>query len=491
MSERKQWVNSFSWNTLTVVLQVLIQLVYTAIMARWIAPADFAMMGVVLSMMGFAEIFSQVGIGPAIIQRKEVGQHHINGAFWTAVALGASFTLLFVALAPWLGAIYQMPKLTVITQVVCTSFFISALGVVPRSFMMKQMAFKTFFKASMISIIGGNLVVGLTLAYLGWGVWAYVWALFAQNALMTLAYWWYMPIKVGWAGMRKGTRELLHYGVGSTLFNALNYAATKVDVSLVPLGLGPQQWLSAGWYERSAYVVSLPITIMAKLSDNVLFSGMSKMQDELPRLRRLVVLTTHVLGLMIVPASIWVIFHAEWIMTVYLGPQYAGSGTILQFLFVAVIFRTLNRVSDALLRAVNGTFQASWIKLIYVAMMALGTWWALPFGIQYVGLAIAMSTAIHFLMGAWMGQRMIQGSMWEVLQVTRYAWTLGAVVAIEQLSLKFIFPESPGLSALLGLLIFVLTMLGIAIKRTSWLGDSTINPIQFLPERIKAKFKVN
>jgi hypothetical protein len=129
--------------------------------------------------------------------------------------------------------------------------------------------------------------------------------------------------------------------------------------------------------------------------------------------------------------------------------------------------------------------------LIYVAMMALGTWWALPFGVQYVGLAIAMSTAIHFLMGAWMGQRMIQGSVWEVLQVTRYAWRLGAVVAIEQLSLKFIFPVSPGLSALLGLLLFVLTLLGIVIKRTSWLGDSTINPIQFLPERIKAKCKVN
>ncbi len=491
MSERKQWVNSFSWNTLTVVLQVVIQLLYTAVMARWIAPADFAMMGVVLSIMGFAEIFSQVGIGPAIIQRKEVSQHHINGAFWTAVALGASFTLLFVGLAPWLGQIYKMPKLTIITQVVCTSFFISALGVVPRSFMMKQMAFKTFFKSSMVSIVGGNLLIGLTLAFLGFGVWAYVWALFAQNALMTLAYWWYTPIKVGWLGVKQGTKDLLHYGIGSTLFNALNYAATKVDVSLVPLGLGPQQGLAAGWYERSAYVVSLPITIMAKLSDNVLFSGMSKMQDEPERLRRLVVLTTHVLGLAIVPASVWVIFHAEWLMTVYLGPQYAGSGIILQYLFVAVIFRTLNRVSDALLRAVNGTFQATWIKLIYVAMMAIGTWYALPFGVQYVGLAIALSTAIHFLMGAWMGQRMIHGSTLQVLYITRYAWHLGIIVAIEQGISKLIFDQSNWASALVGLLMFIATMMFVVFKKSSWLGDASINPIQFLPEKIRTKFKLN
>ncbi len=491
MSERKQWISSFSWNSLTVVLQVVIQLLYTAVMARWIAPADFAMMGVVISMMGFAEIFSQVGIGPAIIQRKQIEQHHINGAFWTAVALGASFTLLFVGMAPWLSHIYHMPRLTLITQVVSTSFFISALGVVPRSFMMKQMAFKTFFKASMVSIIGGNLLVGLTLAFLGWGVWAYVWALFAQNALMTLAYWWYTPIRVGWAGVKRGTKDLLHYGVGSTLFNALNYAATKVDVTLVPLGLGPQQWKMAGWYERSAYVVSLPITIMAKLSDNVLFSGMSKMQEERERLKRLVVLTTHVLALAIIPASVWVIFHAEWLMTFYLGDQYAGSGIILQYLFVAVIFRTLNRVSDALLRAVNATFQASWIKLVYVAMMALGTWYALPFGVQYVGLAIAMSTAIHFIMGAWMGQKMIDGALWEVLYVTRFAWFLGAIVAVEQVMVKVFFPVSPMASAIFGLLLFGTTMLFIILKKSSWLGGDGINPIQFLPERIRAKFKLN
>ena len=68
MSERRAIISGLSWNTLTVVLQVVVQLVYTAIMARWIAPADFAMMGIVLSLMGFAEIFSQVGIGPALIQ---------------------------------------------------------------------------------------------------------------------------------------------------------------------------------------------------------------------------------------------------------------------------------------------------------------------------------------------------------------------------------------------------------------------------------------
>jgi O-antigen/teichoic acid export membrane protein len=63
---------SFSWKTLTVVLQVVIQLAYTGLLARMVAKDSFMLMGIVLGIMGFAEIFSQVGVGPALIQRKEV-----------------------------------------------------------------------------------------------------------------------------------------------------------------------------------------------------------------------------------------------------------------------------------------------------------------------------------------------------------------------------------------------------------------------------------
>lgn len=492
MSERKAIISGLSWNTLTVVLQVVIQLMYTAIMARWISPGDFAMMGIVLSLMGFAEIFSQVGIGPALIQRREVHSGHINGAFWTAVGLGLTFTLVFVCAAPWIGQLYQMPRLVLITQVVSTAFIISALGVVPRSMMMKHMAFKSFFKASMWSVVLGNLVVGLTLAYFGWGVWAYVWALFSQNVIMTLGYWWYEPIRIGWDDTRKGIKELLRYGTGSTLFNALNYAATKVDVTMVPLLLPQGQLNTAGWYERSAYVVSLPITIMAKLSDNVLFSGMSKMQDEKERLQKLVLITTNVLSLAVIPTSVWVILHAEWLMTFYLGDQYQGAGVILQFLFVAVVFRTLNRVSDALLRAVDATFEASWIKGLYVTLMVLACWAGALYGIQWIALGIAISTGIHFLMGAWKGQRLIEGSMMSLLQTTWNGWRLGTIVLLDTLLVKkFMFGgQSSFVEVMITLVMMLMTYVVVLYKMPNWLGSTSINPIQFIPQGLRQKMKL-
>ncbi|MFM7813293.1 MAG: oligosaccharide flippase family protein, partial [Flavobacteriales bacterium] len=133
--QKKELTSSFSWNTLTVVLQVVIQLAYTGLLARLIAKDSFMLMGIVLGLMGFAEIFSQVGVGPALVQRKEVNQQHINGAFYTALILGAIFTSVFMLIAPWIASFYQLPELCPIIGVVSTSFLISAVAVVPRSMM--------------------------------------------------------------------------------------------------------------------------------------------------------------------------------------------------------------------------------------------------------------------------------------------------------------------------------------------------------------------
>lgn len=488
-------INSLSWNTLTVVIQVVVQLIYTALIARMIAPQSFALMGIVLSIIGFAEIFSQVGIGPALIQRKEIDQAHISGAFWTSVILGLAFTLGFVASAPAIAKAYGIAELKPIIQVVCTSFTISALAVVPRSLMMKEMKFKNFFFASMVSIIGGNLVVGLTLAYLQYDVWAYVWALFAQNALMTLAFWYYHPISVSGGWKWSAIKELFRYGTGSTLFNSLNYAATKMDVSLVPLfmkrSIGmPQteQLRLSGMYERSAYVISLPITIIAKLSDSVLFSGMAKMQDDKEQLKRTVLVGTHVMAVLIIPATAWVIVFAPELIHLYLGPRYQEAVPILQVLFSAVIFRTLSRLADALLRASDAVFIGSWVKGIYLVLMAVGIFLSIPYGLTAIAWSISITTLIHYLMGLYLCRKLIQIKLTEQIQALSNGSLLGLTLGgISWLAAALLrqcsFP--PILILLLGLGLFLFAFGFIAFLRPQVLGKKGESLLLVLPARIK------
>jgi O-antigen/teichoic acid export membrane protein len=495
VSTKEQMATSFSWNTLTVVLQVVIQLAYTGLLARLVAKDSFMLMGIVLGIMGFAEIFSQVGVGPALIQRKEVNQQHINGAFYIAVILGLGFTLLFLSLAPAIALFYELPELKIITQVVCTSFIISAIAVVPRSMMMKHMRFKTMFKASMISIVGGNLVVGLTLAYLQWDVWAYVWALFAQNMLMTLALWYYEPVRVTLQWEWKYTRELIRYGAGSTLFNALNYLATKLDVLLVPRALrAGQAELSAAqrnmasYFERASYAMTQPITIMGKLSDSVLFSGMSRMQDDRERLQKTVTLATSMLGIVLIPSSVFMLFFADELITVWLGIDYLETAAILKVLFLAVVFRSMSKLGDSLLRAKDAVFQGSLFKAIYVSLMAAGIWFGTSYGMKGAAAGIVLATIIHYMMNMLMTTRLIE-LRWGALLL---AWLpgvfLGVICVTSAWSIHTLsfFLHLPGFLTLMIAIIVVpaACLLGI-VAFPRMLGRGGNNPLTYLPQRLR------
>lgn len=494
LSTKNQFVSGISWNTLTVVFQIIIQLIYTGLLARMISESSFALMGIVLAIMGFAEIFSQVGIGPALIQRKEVSQGHINAAFFSSILLGSTFTLAFIALAPWIASIYKIPELIPIIRVVASSFVISALAVVPRSIMIKEMRFRRFFVAGMISIIGGNLVVGLTLAYFGYDVWSYVWALFAQNLLMTLGFWSLQKVKITFSWSWNNTRELIRYGGGSTLFNALNYAATKMDVTLVPLFcqkipgmVQEEQMRVASMYERSSYIMQQPITVMGKLSDNVLFSGMSKLQDEREKLERTILFATNTIACAIVPATVFIDVFAPDIIRIYLGEKFNDAVPVLQVLFLAVIFRSLSKLSDSLLRARDAVYIGSVVKLIYVLLIALGIYVSVPFGMPYVAGAIVLATMIHYIMSLYLCNRLIQVSYFSMLKALLPSVVLGIIVLILSLG-AFYFSRWIEVGALislfLGLILNLSVVLILIYRYPKLLGPIKWNPLSILPDRI-------
>ena len=493
MTTRQQFVSGISWNTLTVVFQIVVQLVYTGLLARMISESSFALMGIVLAIMGFAEIFSQIGIGPAIIQRKSIDQGHINGAFYSSLVLGCIFTLLFVVSAPWIAKIYRIPELTKIIQVVSSSFVISALAVVPRSIMIKQMRFKRFFMAGMISIIGGNIIVGLTLAWLGFDVWSYVWALFAQNLLMTIGFWMFQKVRVtkGWSW--RYTRELIRYGGGSTLFNALNYAATKLDVTLVPIfsqgipGIDQgEQLRRASMYERSSYVMQQPVTVMGKLSDNVLFSGMARLQDEREKLERTILFATNSIACVIVPATIFVDVFAPEIIRIYLGEKFGDAVPVLQVLFLAVIFRTLGKLADSLLRARDALFLGSGIKFLYLVMIAVGILIAMPFGMPAVALSIVVSTFLNYLMNLFLCRYLIGVSYSLLLRALLPSLVLGGIVwalsyTVHLLALSL---EMGALGILLsGTFVVGICTAVLIYYRPRFLGPAHLNPLSVLPAR--------
>lgn len=405
MNIREQFIRSFGWQALNVFSQVVLQLIFISLLARLITEEAFGVMAIALVVVGFIEIFSQIGIGPALIQRKDLNQDHINGAFFISLILGISFTVGLYLLAPAIAAFYEHEPLVKVLRWIGLSFLISALAIVPKSLIIKEMDFKKLFFCSTTAMTIGNLGVGLTMAYAGYNLWAYVGALLSQNALMTITYWVFRPTKIGRRWDWQATRQMIRYGGGSTLFNMFNYAATKIDTLIVgkfgysdTTDVAAGRWKSTGIYDRSVYLMGLPITVLGKLSDSVMFSGLSLLQDDRPKLQRAFLSAIYHIGLLVIPGSIFMVFFADEITVLFLGEKYTEAVPIVQILFVSVAFRSLIKVGDSVVRALDRVYTGSVIKAIFFVLVGVGAYFGLEAGLKGVAWALVGAVIIQFFL---------------------------------------------------------------------------------------------
>ena len=405
-TKEPKFTSSLKWQSVNVTVQVVLQLVFIAALARLITPDDFGVMGIALIVVGFIEIFAQVGIGPALIQKAEITDNHKRTAFVISMGLGILFFTFTYALAPILAKNYNSEDLTSVLRVIALSFIISGASVVPRSLLIKHMKFKSLFFSSTIAMILGNIILGLGMAFMEFGVWSYVFALLAQNAILGICYWIAQPGPVGLKVDGFALSEMLEYGLKSTIFNIINYAAGKVDYMVVAYNTNLKL---AGLYDRSSYLMGLPVTVLGKLGDSVLFSGMSMLQSDLDRLRNTVLKASHTILLIVIPLTILLVLNAESFTVLLLGEDYKEASTLVTILFICVGLRSFIKVGDASIRATNSLAVGIIIKVAFLAAIFTGVYYASSETITSVkgligaGKAVVAATAFQaVLMIAWM-----------------------------------------------------------------------------------------
>jgi PST family polysaccharide transporter len=413
---------SVGWQSVNVIVQVVLQLVFISILARILSPADFGVMAIALVVVGFVEIFAQVGIGPALVQRLNLEDSHIRSAFSFSSILGVVFFFVMYLAAPAIGTFYEDPLLTDVLRWIALSFILSGLAIVPRSLLIRSMGFKKLFAASFIAMVLANLLLGLGLAFSGYGIWSYVSALLAQNALLTILYWCFNPVRIGMTFDTIALRQMLGYGGRSTLFNVSNYAASKVDTLLIghwaQSGTEVNGWTETGVYDRSAYLLGLPITVLGKLGDSVLFSGLSSLQKEPRALLQVIERASMLIAWLIFPVSAILVWFATDVAVLFLGPQYLQAGPVVQVLFLGVAMRSLIKLGDAVVRALDSLVSAMVIKLAFLASIVGTSWFALSQGYGIIGVAwgVTLSTGLQFIA---MSVLVLQIANWSPLPALR------------------------------------------------------------------------
>lgn len=213
MSEslKNKTVKGTVWSTLERFSVQGIQFVVMILMARILTPGDYGLVGMIAIFIAVSQSFIDSGFSQALIRKQERTEVDNSTVFYFNIAVGLFLYLLLYVAAPFIADFYNEPQLTSITRVIGVSLIFNSLAVVQRALLTLKLDFKTQAKASLSgAIISG--IVGIAMAYTGFGVWSIVFQQILNLGVVTLLLWVFSKWKPLWTYSWTSFRELFSFG---------------------------------------------------------------------------------------------------------------------------------------------------------------------------------------------------------------------------------------------------------------------------------------
>lgn len=261
----------------------LISLVVSIILARILSPNDYGAVALVMVFITIANVFVSSGLGNALIQKESADELDFSSIFFVNIAIAVILYFIIFISAPYIASFYNMEILKPVLRVLGIRIIIAAVNSVQQAYVSKHMLFKRFFWSTLFgTLISG--IVGVILAYKGFGVWALVAQYLTNVCTDTLVLW----FTVRWRPTKQfswdRTLTLIQYG-WKILVSSLLDTGYKQLRSLI-IGKKYSSSDLAYYNQGDKYPSLIVININASIS-SVLFPALSMYQNDRERVKQM------------------------------------------------------------------------------------------------------------------------------------------------------------------------------------------------------------
>ena len=383
-------VRGVDWKLRSMVVVQVLAIASTVVLARLLTPRDLGLAAMALVFSSLVFVLSDFALGAALVQRDEITEADRSTAFWTSAAIGIVLTLVSVALAGPVAALYGEPSVAPLFRVLSLSFLFTALGTTQGALLTRNLQFRALELRTMVATVAG-VAVAIVVAALGSGPWALIAQQVAATGISTALLWgssrWRPRLVFSRASLRVlGSFSALVSG-GRVLF----YLNRNVDNFLVGRYLGPS---ALGAYSLAYNIMLTPLNRLAAPVQQVMFPALSRIRDPV-RIGDLWLRASRVVAAIAVPGLVGLAIVAPEFVEVVLGPRWHDVTRVLQILTWVALLQTLQGQNAGVLQALGrgGTLFrfAAVATVVSIAAYAAG----LPWGI--VGVATAYAIAMTFL----------------------------------------------------------------------------------------------
>lgn len=354
-----------------------VQFFLSIVIARLVMPSDYGLIAMMTIFLSIAQTFVDSGLGQALIHKEDCSDVDYSTAFYLNITIAAiAYGLLFVA-SPHVAVFYSQPELEIILRFSSLNIVINSFGLVQKAKLTRSVDFKTQAKASLGAVIMSG-VLGVYLAYTGYGVWSLVFQSIAFSASNTAILW----ILSKWRPLLVFSKESFKalYGFGiKLLFTGLLSTVYNNMYSLV-IGKFYNSAL-LGLYNRASTLAQYPSSNLVNIISRVVYPIECGMQNDNENLRRSFLKTIGVSSYLIFPLMIGLAVLSKPFVMVVLSPKWEGASLYLFIICLALMWNHVMFLNWQLLSVKGRTdlsLKSEIIKKIFSAIILIAF---IPFGV--------------------------------------------------------------------------------------------------------------
>lgn len=409
----------------------LAQLLGTLVTARLLLPSDYGKAAVVFPITAFAVIFTNLGLGSAVIHARRVTEKNLSTAFWINVATGVAVTLVICGLSFPLAALFHEDELVPLLCLASLAFTLD-MGIVHTALLERTFRFKQIAVVETGCTVLQFTVVALA-AWAGAGAFSLVYGSLVYAVSRTACVWAIVRYRPRARPDRESARELWSFSKGLTGYGIVNFWSRNAD-NLVLARFVSQTDL--GNYNRAYNLMRLPVYQMNTMMGRLLFPALTRLRDDRDRLGRAWLRATVAAITWAAPVTLLMAVAAPALVEVLLGRRWLGMVPVLQILSASALPQVITATVPGLLRATGSTGLLFRLSMLGAAMSFAAIAIGLPWGTRGVATALMVKFYLEVPLAVGAGVRHTKLGIGDVVRASRGVWLACAALVLVGLALR-------------------------------------------------------
>lgn len=278
---KQKTITGFFWSFIDSFANQILIFIIGIILARLLTPKEFGLIGMITIFISVSESFINSGFSQALIRKKTCSDTDLSTVFYFNIITGVLFFAILFFGAPAISRFFNEPQLKGLIRVLGTVLVIDALTIIQRTTLTRRIDFKLQTKVSVISIIFSG-IVGIAMAFTGFGVWSLVAKTLSQRGMNSLLLWLFNKWRPLLIFSKESFRELFSFGSKLLASGLLDTIYRNIYYLVIGKYFSAQE---LGYYTRADQFKNLPSTNLNGIISRVSYPVLSQLQDDPEKLK--------------------------------------------------------------------------------------------------------------------------------------------------------------------------------------------------------------